>query len=98
MNRVLILFTFIFLGTTLHAQTDKNPFPKTISVTGSSELEIVPDEIYVQVDLKEYEKKGQAKMPIDRIKQEFLNKIKSIGIPDSAVTVLTYEGNGTEYW
>ena len=98
MNRVLILFAFILLGTTLKAQTERNPYPKTISVTGSAEMEIVPDEIFVQVDLKEYEKKGQAKMPIDKIKQDFLNKVRSIGIPDSAITVLTYEGNGTEYW
>jgi uncharacterized protein YggE len=98
MNRVLIFFVLIFSATILHAQTDKNPYPKTISVTGSAELEIVPDEIYVQVDLKEYEKKGQAKMPIDRIKQEFLNKLKSIAIPDSAITILTYDGDGADFW
>jgi uncharacterized protein len=98
MNRVLILFAFILLAITLKAQTDKNPYPKTISVTGSAEMEIVPDEIFVKIDLKEYEKKGQAKMPLNRIKQDFLNKLKSIGIPDSAVTILTYDGSGAEYW
>ncbi len=47
------------------AQNYPNPYPRTITVNGSAEVEIVPDEIYVQVDLKEYEKKGQGKVTID---------------------------------
>lgn len=98
MNRVVILFTLIILGTTLHAQTDKNPYPKTISVTGSAELEIVPDEIYVQVDLKEYDKKGQPKISIDKIKEDFLHKVKSLGLPDSSVTIAGYDGDDANPW
>ena len=98
MNRVLILFAFILLGTTLKAQTERNPYPKTISVTGSAEMEIVPDEIYVQVDLKEYEKKGQSKIPIDKIKQDFLYIVKSMGLPDSSVTIAGYDGDDANPW
>ena len=36
-----------------------NPFPKTISVSGSSEMEITPDQIYVHITLREYQKKGE---------------------------------------
>ena len=49
-----------------------NPYPKTITVTGTSEMEIIPDEIYVQVDLREYKKKGDEKVDIEVIKAEFL--------------------------
>ena len=62
---ILFLATSIFTMTGF-AQNVVNPYPKTISVNGSAELEIVPDEIYVQVDVKEYEKKGQGKVTIDK--------------------------------
>ena len=30
-----------------------NPFPKTITVSGSAEMEVIPDEIYVNITLRE---------------------------------------------
>ncbi|HYJ37842.1 MAG TPA: SIMPL domain-containing protein [Chitinophagaceae bacterium] len=75
-----------------------NPFPKTINVNGSAEMEVIPDEIYVQVDLKEYQKKGE-KVTIDRIKSEFLANVRSLGIPDTAISIASYEGfNGYPWW
>ena len=76
----------------------KNPYPKTITVTGSAEMEIIPDEIYVQVDLKEYEKKGQGKINIETIKRNFLNNVKALGIPDSLVSIAAYDGFGGNPW
>jgi uncharacterized protein YggE len=52
----------MLLTSTSFAQTQINPYPKTITVTGSAELEIIPDEIYVQVDLREYEKRDRGKL------------------------------------
>jgi uncharacterized protein len=76
-----------------------NPFPKTIAVTGTSEMEIVPDEIYVQVDLREYKKRGDEKADIETIKTEFLDACKSIGLPDSVITIASYEGmNSADWW
>jgi len=92
MNRYLILAMTVLFFTTAHAQTVANPYPKTITVTGSAEMEIVPDEIYVMVDLKEYEKKGSGKVPIDKIRQDFLVAVRSLGLPDSAVSVAAYDG------
>jgi hypothetical protein len=66
---------------------DRNPYPRTITVNGSAEMEIVPDEIYVQVYLKEYEKKGSGKVSIDKIRQDFLTVVRSLGLPDTAVSV-----------
>jgi uncharacterized protein YggE len=80
------------------AQQPINPFPKTINVNGSAEMEVIPDEIYVQIDLKEYQKRGD-KIPLDQIKSEFLQNVRSVGIPDSAVTIASYEGfNGYPWW
>jgi uncharacterized protein YggE len=76
-----------------------NQFPKTITVSGSAEMELVPDEIYVVVDLKEYEKKGQGKINLDKIKNDFLDACKSIGLSDSVISIASYEGyNGNPWW
>ena len=81
-----------------HAQNVVNPYPKTITVNGSAEMEIVPDEIYVMVDLKEYEKKGSAKVSIDKIRQDFLTAVRSLGLPDSSVSVAAYDGYNGNPW
>lgn len=76
-----------------------NPFPKTITVTGTAEMEIVPDQIYVQIDLKEYKKKGEEKVELETIRNEFLKSCKSIGIPDSLISISSFEGmNGDDWW
>jgi uncharacterized protein len=97
------LIASLLLFTSFHfakAQTQPicNPYPKTVTVTGSSEMEIVPDEIYVQVDLKEYKKKGENKIELEKIKSDFLAKCKNIGIADSAVSIASYEGSNYNYW
>jgi uncharacterized protein YggE len=98
MKKICITLLMLFSLVHLYAQADKNPYPRTITVTGSAEMEIVPDEIYVQVDLKEYDKKGQGKMAIDRIKQDFLRTVRSIGIPDSLVSIAAYDGLNSNPW
>lgn len=97
----LLLATALLTATLLgRTQTyDRNPFPKTITVTGSAETELVPDEIYVNVDLKEYEKKGSGKVDLESIKSAFLKSVRSIGLPDSVVTIAAYGGyNGYPYY
>ena len=46
MIALLVLAAFAF-----PVIAQQNPFPKTITVSGSAEMEIVPDEIYVLVEL-----------------------------------------------
>jgi uncharacterized protein YggE len=93
---VLLFTNFAFAK----AQTPPtcNPYPKTITVTGSAEMEIVPDEIYVQVDLREYKKKGENKTELEKSKSDFLEKCKVAGISDSAISIASYEGNNYNYW
>jgi uncharacterized protein len=98
MNKLFISFAVLLMTTTGFAQNQINPYPKTITVNGSAEMEIIPDEIYVQIDLKEYEKKGQGKINIETIKRNFLNNVKAIGIPDSLVSIAAYDGFGGNPW
>jgi hypothetical protein len=101
MKQLCAFLLVIFVSDFSFAQTQANKdlFPKTISVTGKAEMEIVPDEIYVQVDLREYKKKGEEKILLETIKAEFLRHCKSIGLPDSAITIASYEGvNADDWW
>ena len=98
MKKLISSLTLLLLITAVQAQTQVNPFPKTITVTGSAEMEIVPDEIYVQVDLKEYDKKGQGKIDIETIKRNFLMAARNVGVPDSAISIAAYGGYGYNPW
>jgi uncharacterized protein len=69
-----------------------NPFPKTITVSGSASMEVVPDEIYVNIELREYQKKGESKKDIETIKNQFLESCKAIGIADDAISIASYSG------
>ena len=98
MNKFFMLAMTVLFFSFAHSQTVANPYPKTITVNGSAEIEIVPDEIYVMIDLKEYEKKGQGKVSIDKIRQDFLTVIRSLGLPDSAISVAAYDAYNGNPW
>src|SRR5688572_7283066 len=80
------------------AQPNNNPYPKTIQVTGSAESEIIPDEIYVIVTLREYDKKSVGKVGLEKIKNDFIGYCRSIGLADSAVSIASYEGYNNYPW
>ena len=86
---ILILFNSVVFAQT---GSESVTYPKTITVEGSAEMEIIPDEIYTTVELKEYEKKGTGKITIEKIKADFLQVCKSIGLPDSTISIDSYEG------
>ena len=92
MKKIITTTILAFLISGLFAQAP-NPYPKTINVNGSADMEITPDEIYVIVTLKEYEKKGTGKIGLEKIKTDFLNSCTSVGLPDSVITITSYEGN-----
>ncbi len=97
MKRSTIVFATIIIAVQAMAQ-ELRPTPRTISVSGSSQIEIVPDEIYVQVDLREYNKKNGDKIDINSIKNNFLAACKSIGLTDKDVAVQSYQGYDNNYW
>jgi uncharacterized protein YggE len=76
---------------------EKTASQKTISVTGTAEEEVVPDEIYVQVDLREYDKRGVGKVDIDTIKSNFLDACKRIGLGENEVSLQGMAGDDN-YW
>ncbi|MBK8788422.1 MAG: SIMPL domain-containing protein [Chitinophagaceae bacterium] len=105
MKKIASLFTTLLFFNSLFAQSQPStqpgcfPFPKTISVNGSAEMEVIPDEIYVQVDLREYKKKGEEKVDIEKIKNDFIGYCRSVGISESNISVASFDGyNMANIW
>ena len=99
MKKIFSVFAAALFFHTAMAQlpAPATPFPKTITVSGSAEMEIIPDEIYVNIELKEYQKKGEVKKDIEIIKTRFLQACQAAGIPDSAISILSYSGHNNYY-
>ncbi len=75
-----------------------NATEPSINVNGTAEMEVVPDEIYVNIQLKEY-KKGSSKVDIQGIKNEFLAKAKKLGYTEKEIFVYSYDGwDGNAVW
>jgi uncharacterized protein len=95
---VLVILTVLSLQLAYAQQPGvqfvNNPYPKTITVSGSAEMEIVPDEIFVNIELKEYQKRGESKKDIEGIKTNFLESCKAVGIADSLISIVAYSGAG----
>jgi len=52
----------------------------------------------VNIELREYQKKGEDKKNIEIIKAQFLESCKSTGIPDSSISIVSYTGYNNYYW
>lgn len=84
--------------TTLHAQDTRNGIqPRYIEVTGTSEVEIVPDEIHFIIGIKEYfeeefdgtskPEQYRTKVPISKIESGIRKALHSIGITDKDIRI-----------
>lgn len=79
-TKLTLFFSILFCSLTSIAQTENAKIEKGyIEVNGSSEMQIVPDEIYIQINLQErYE--GKMKITMDTIENQFWLKLKGMGI------------------
>ncbi len=75
MKKVLLLLAgfAITLGAWAQ-QTDNKPPVKKIEVNGSAEIEITPDEIYLDITLKEYYKTKTNKIDISTLEKTAANR------------------------
>lgn len=88
----------LFMAARSQSSSSANPFPKTITVTGSAEMLVIPDEIYVNIILREYQKKNQDKKELEIIKTDFLNSCREAGLADSSISIQSYTGYSNYYW
>lgn len=93
---LILLFTLSML---VNAQTIvQQPKIKKVVVTGSSEMEVDPDEIYVNFVLREYQNSKKEKVGIEVIKKEFLEACSKAGILKENIRVDGMAGNAYSDW
>ncbi len=72
---------------------------KKIEVTGSAEMEVVPDQVYIGITLQEYTDKQKVKKTIDAIQKEFLAMCEKAGIGKDRIEVQNMSGfDQTSWW
>lgn len=78
MKKTTFLLLLISAAMVVNAQEQK-PSEPFIEVTGTAELEVTPNEIYLTVRLKEFEE-GRVKTTLETIDKAFLNALKQANI------------------
>ncbi|HEX2534153.1 MAG TPA: SIMPL domain-containing protein [Chitinophagaceae bacterium] len=98
MKSIFLFFAGLFLSAAAIKAQTVNPFSRTIAVTGSAEIELVPDEIYVNIVLREYVRKGNTKVDLEKIKAGFRDAARKAGLADSLISIAAYEGFDPLAW
>ncbi len=97
MKKFMLVLAATIFAFSLSAQEAK-PVQRTVSASGTAEIEVIPDEIYVQVVLKEYKLKNGSKVDIDKIKNNFLAACKAMGLTEKDIAVQGYSGYDNSDW
>lgn len=93
----LTLIALLFLSIDGVAQTKNFIDQNYIEVTGKAELEIIPNEIYLQIILDEKDFKGKEHL-VD-LEQAMINKLQSINIDiKKDLVVMDMASNFQSYW
>lgn len=78
MKKQILILAFLLVAAVVQAQ-DKNFIDQNyIEVTGVAYKEVVPDEIYLVVQINEKDNKGRESL--DKLEREMLSKLQSLGI------------------
>lgn len=77
---ILILAAILAFSFTIKAQDTKTEH--SIKVIGTAEMEIVPDEIYMSVTLREYTNKEKKKFTIEELEKNLVNYIEKVTATD----------------
>ena len=88
-----LIFTNAFVSNAQQVIMEK-PLVKKIEVTGSAEQEVLPDEIFVTVSLREYfkDKDNKNKIDIMVLEKQLQKAVEEAGIPKENFTIGTING------
>ena len=97
----LLAFVLFTWSIVVNAQESDGRY---VEVTGSSEIEVVPDEIHFLVQIKEYwqeeytgkskkEEDFHTKVPLAMIEKDLRKSLRKIGITDDAIRMIRKSGH-----
>lgn len=96
----LLAGSIFALPTLAQTSTVNNKETRRIEVTGFSEMEIMPDELYFSISLREYykdEKNQKDKVLISTLEKQLVQAIAAAGLPKESLSV-SGVGGYQRYW
>lgn len=90
MKKLLTLTALILICLNICAQEIEKAI-KTIEVIGIAEQQVIPDEIYLQITLREYKKGGQ-KISMSLIEKELIDLVEKLRLPTANLKVENFYG------
>ncbi|MGN7819760.1 SIMPL domain-containing protein [Chitinophaga sp. 22536] len=97
MKKVMLLAAGLFFALSTFAQQADNKQVKKIEVTGSAEIEITPDELNLDIALREY-LKGKTKVDITTLEKQLVKAIADAGLPKETLTIENVNGFNNEFF
>lgn len=79
-------FLFLLLGMVLSTKAQTTDLRRKIEVSGTAELEVTPDIIYIGISLREY-MDGKKKMEIEELERQLQTAVIKAGIPKENFTI-----------
>lgn len=97
MKRICLVLTSVLFYALVHAQAPSDQ-TRRIDVTGSAEMDIVPDEIFFTIILEEYipEKKDK-KIEIEQLEKDLIASVAKAGIPKENLQIENVFGENWIY-
>lgn len=93
--QILTLFAVLFFSHLLFAQN--NPAERKITVVGTATKEIIPDEIYLSISLREYQEK-ENKVDIETLERQLAKAVDKADIPEEDFQIENIYGWNYQYW
>lgn len=88
----------IMTATSFAQTTDTKPPVKKIEVNGSAEIEITPDEIWINITLREYMKNKTQKVAITTLEAQLQKAVEAAGIARENFTIANVFGYNYDQW
>ena len=96
--KTVALATLLGLMTNTNmAQQTTAPEQRKIEVTGNAEMEVIPDEIYVNITVQEYTE-NKKKVDINEIRKDFLEACSKAGIAKENISIQGMNGYNNNGW
>ena len=97
MKNILVLFMIVHLAGTAQVGSKNFIDQNYIELSGTAELEVVPDEIYISITINEKDKKGR--VSVESQEKKLVDRLKAIGIDtEKHLSVQSFGGSYKNYF
>ena len=97
MKNILVLFMIVHLAGMAQVGSKNFIDQNYIELSGTAELEVVPDEIYISITINEKDKKGR--VSVESQEKKLVDRLKAIGIDtEKHLSVQSFGGSYKNYF